>query len=249
MKQKHKGIIYKGPSLIDRSPIVVLATMGNTSKPNTKTGAMLQTYILVDNGKTPTENNRTGADYSICGGCEYKGTPNLEKTSGEADERLCYVKLFHGPRSAHASYQNGGYENLTGHLKTSALGAGRMVRLGTYGDPAAVPSHIWESLLWQAAGHTAYTHQSGIESADVRRDMMMISAGNETEARAAWKEGGRTFRIVKDYSQLVGGFEIPCPADTKGLSCLACGLCKGAANGGKSIAIAVHGAGAKHFKG
>lgn len=249
MKQKDRGIIYKGPSLIDGSPIVVLATMGNTSKPNTKTGPMLQTYILVDNGKTPTENNRTGADYSICGGCEYKGTPNLEKTSGEADERLCYVKLFQGPRSAFASYLNGGYENLAGHLKTSALGAGRMVRLGTYGDPAAVPSHIWESLLWQADGHTAYTHQSGIESADVRRDMMMISAGNETEARAAWNDGGRTFRIVKDYSQLVDGMEIPCPADTKGLTCLSCGLCKGAANGGKSIAIAVHGAGAKHFKG
>ena len=249
MKQKDKGIIYKGPSLIDGSQIVVLATMGNKRIPNTKTGAMLQTYILVDNGKTPTENNRTGQDYAICGDCPHRGTARPDATSGTADNRACYVKLFHGPRSAYASYLNGGYENLTGHLKTSALGAGRMVRLGTYGDPAAVPSHIWHSLLWQAAGHTAYTHQSGIESADVRRDMMMISADNEAEARAAWRDGGRTFRIVSDYSQLVEGFEIPCPADTKGLSCLACGLCKGAANGGKSIAIAVHGAGAKHFKG
>lgn len=244
-KQAHKGIIYKGPSLIDGSPIVVLATMGNTSQPNTKTGAMLQTYILVDNGKTPTENNRTGADYSICGGCALKGKPNLEKTSGEADERICYVKLFHGPRSAYESYLNGGYEDLTGHLKTSALGAGRMVRLGTYGDPAAVPSHVWDSLLWQAAGHTAYTHQTG---AGVRRDMMMISADDIHRARIAWSNGNRTFRVVKDYSEMDKANEIACPADTKGLTCLACGLCKGAANGGKSIVIKAHGSGAKHFQ-
>lgn len=231
--------------MIDGSPIVVLATMGNTSQPNTKTGAMLQTYILVDNGKTPTENNRTGADYSICGGCALKGKPNLEKTSGEADERICYVKLFHGPRSAYASYLNGGYENLTGHLKTSAIGAGRMVRLGTYGDPAAVPSHVWDSLLWQAAGHTAYTHQTG---AGVRRDMMMISADDIHRARIAWSNGNRTFRVVKDYAEMDKANEIACPADTKGLTCLACGLCKGSANGGKSIAIKAHGSGAKHFQ-
>lgn len=244
-KQAHKGILYKGPSMIDGSPIVVLATMGNTSQPNTKTGPMLQTYILVDNGKTPTENNRTGADVSICGGCEYKGTPNLEKTSGEADGRICYVKLFHGPRSAFESYLNGGYEDLTGHAKTSALGAGRMVRLGTYGDPAAVPSHIWDSLLWQAAGHTAYTHQTG---AGVRRDMMMISADDIKKARIAWSNGNRTFRVVEDYSEMDKANEIACPADTKGLTCLACGLCKGSANGGKSIAIKVHGSGAKYFQ-
>ncbi|MGI9438431.1 MAG: hypothetical protein ACR2OK_01890 [Parvibaculales bacterium] len=206
---------------------------------------MLQTYILVDNGKTPTENNRTGADYSICGKCVYRGTARPDATSGQADKRLCYVNLGHGPRSAYASFLNGGYEDLTGHAKTSALGAGRMVRLGTYGDPAAVPSHVWDSLLWQAAGHTAYTHQSG---AGVRRDMMMTSADDIHRARIAWSNGNRTFRVVKDYSEMDKANEIACPADTKGLTCLACGLCKGSANGGKSIAIKVHGAGAKHFK-
>jgi hypothetical protein len=37
------GIIYKGPSRIDGAPIVVLATYSNR---NTKTGAVVQTYIL-----------------------------------------------------------------------------------------------------------------------------------------------------------------------------------------------------------
>ena len=38
-----KAIIYKGPSLIDHSPIVVIATYSDR---NTKTGGMVQTYIL-----------------------------------------------------------------------------------------------------------------------------------------------------------------------------------------------------------
>jgi hypothetical protein len=239
----HKGIIYRGKSLIDGKPIVVLATMGNPKKTNTKTGAMLQTYILVDNGKLPVENNRTGADYSICGECEYKGTPNLEKDSGTADERICYVVIAQGATAACKSFLAGNYPDAMTHNKRSQLGAGRMVRLGSYGDPAAVPSHVWDSLLWQAKGHTAYTHQSGIDSADVRRDMMMISADNIQSAKIAWSTGARTFRVIKDYSEMDTKNEIACPADTRGLQCQACGLCRGNSVGGKSIAIAAHGNG------
>ena len=37
------GIIYKGPSLLDGKPIVVIATLSNR---NSKTGNVVQTYIL-----------------------------------------------------------------------------------------------------------------------------------------------------------------------------------------------------------
>ena len=36
-------VIYKGPSLLDGAPIVVIAVIGSG---NTKTGDMVQTYIL-----------------------------------------------------------------------------------------------------------------------------------------------------------------------------------------------------------
>ena len=42
IKQANSGIIYNA-SLIDGKPIVVIATYSNR---NTKTGAMVQTYIL-----------------------------------------------------------------------------------------------------------------------------------------------------------------------------------------------------------
>lgn len=37
--------------------------------------------------------------------------------------------------------------------------AGLPVRLGTYGDPAAVPTVVWQTVLAQSAMHTGYTHQ------------------------------------------------------------------------------------------
>ena len=55
------GIIYKGPSLIDGKPIVVIATYSNR---NTKTGSVVQTYIERED-INPLEASKTGADVSI----------------------------------------------------------------------------------------------------------------------------------------------------------------------------------------
>ena len=241
-KQANSGIIYQGPSLIDGAPIVVIATYSNR---NTKTGTMVQTYILradID----PRYANKSGADYSICGDCPHRGDATNDPNKKLANNRSCYVVIGQGPTIVYKSFKRGVYGDMQGHDKTAEIGRGRMVRLGTYGDPAAVPSYIWDSLLSDSVGHTAYSHQSGIKSADVRSDLFMISADNESQARAAWDNGARTFRIVSDYSELVSGKEIACPADTKGVECQACGLCKGSSKA-KSIVIAAHGNGAKYI--
>lgn len=234
-----KAIIYRGPSLIDQSPIVVIATYSDR---NTKTGGMVQTYILADNGKSPIENNRTGGDFSICGNCKHRGKANPDATQGLAKERSCYVNLGQGVRVVWEAYKRGVYPMAT--HRAAEIGEGRMVRLGTYGDPAAVPYAVWERLLVWSKGWTGYTHQNGL--IDIRPDLCMISADTEAEAREAWAQGKRTFRIVKSYSDLVKGREIPCPADTKGIQCAACGLCKGTSSAGKSIAITAHGPGKKY---
>ena len=240
---EHKsGIIYRGPSLIDGQPIVVIA---NYSNRNRKTGAMVQTYILRSD-MDPRDANKSGSDFSICGNCPHKGTPTDDPERKLAKDRACYVVIGQGPLITYNAYIKGIYPEAFGHDNIAAIGRGRMVRLGTYGDPAAVPSYIWDSLLSESIGHTAYSHQSGIESADVRKDMFMISADTEAQARAAWDKGARTFRIVKDYSEAIKGHEIPCPNDTKGIQCQECGLCKGASMA-KSIVISAHGAGANYI--
>jgi hypothetical protein len=241
-KQAKAGVIYRGASLIDGKPIVVIATYSNR---NTKTGAMVQTYILRED-IDPRDASKTGEDYSICGNCPHRGKPTTDPNKKLAAERSCYVVIGQGVLLTYKAYKRGVYGDATGHAKTAEIGRGRMVRLGTYGDPAAVPSYVWDSLLSESKGHTAYTHQSGMACADTRTDIMMISADTEAQARAAWDKGARTFRIISDYSQLVAGKEIACPAQTKSIECQACGLCMGASKA-KSIAVIKHGSGSKYI--
>jgi hypothetical protein len=78
------GIIYKGPSRIDGAPIVVLATYSNR---NSKTGAVVQTYILRED-INPLEASKTGADASICGTCPLRGTPTTDPARKSARSAL-----------------------------------------------------------------------------------------------------------------------------------------------------------------
>ena len=243
MKQV-SSVIYKGPSLLDNKPIVVIALI---SKRNKKTGNMLQTYIIRSDIE-PLLASKTGEDFSICGNCPMRGKTTTDPLAKQAKNRACYVTLMHGPLRVWKALKS--YPEISGHAAIVAMGEGRMVRLGTYGDPAAVPGYIWESLLLKAKGWTAYTHQSGMAGADVRTDLMMVSADSEQEARVAWNKGERTFRVVASVADIVKGSEILCPASKeagKKTTCMACGLCAGSAVKAKSIAIPAHGMGAGAF--
>ena len=81
---KH-AIIYKGPSLLDGQPIVVIATYSNR---NTKTGRVVQTYIIRAD-MDPRDASKTGADYSICGDCVMRGEPTTDPTRKIAKKRKC----------------------------------------------------------------------------------------------------------------------------------------------------------------
>lgn len=247
MTQSRSSIIYRGASLIDGQPIVVVAVV---SSKNRKTGDMVQTYILNDNGATPCENSKTGADYSICGNCPHRGQATDDPKAKQAKNRSCYVIIAQGATIVHKGIQNGIYPDAVGHDAIAAIGRGRMVRLGTYGDPSAVPSYVFESLIADAIGHTAYTHQNDIKSADVRADLYMISADTIQQARDAWRNGQRTFRVIDNVRDLSKGDEILCPASNEmnnRTTCAKCGLCAGASVKARNIAIVAHGAGARNF--
>lgn len=234
-------IIYAGPSLIDGSPIVCIVKPGKSK--NAKTGDMVQTYIIRSD-MNPLEASKTGADYAICGSCPHRGIPTNDPKRKQAMGRGCYVNLGQGPLGIWKAFSRGRYPVVSGHHAIAEIGRDRMVRLGTYGDPAAVPAYIWESLLTYAAGRTGYTHQSGVASAAVRPDLTMISADTLTSAMDAWAVGNRTFRVIKDVSEVVKGSEIICPASKEAgfrTTCNDCGLCAGNTVKAKSIAIVDHG--------
>ena len=239
-------VIYQGPSLLDGSPIAVVAV---TKSRNRKTANMLQTYIIradVD----PITANRTGLDYAICGHCPHRGKVDANKTDGLAVGRSCYVNIGQGPLGVYKTLCRNKYPRVQGHAAIAAIGKGRMVRIGTYGDGAAVPGYIWDSLCSEAEGHTAYSHQRHINSADFDARRFMVSADTLDAAQDAWNAGARTFRIVREAGELVAGREILCPASEeagKRTTCDRCGLCAGASIAAKSIAIVVHGSGAGNF--
>jgi hypothetical protein len=119
-----------------------------------------------------------------------------------------------------------------------------VVRLGTYGDPAAVPAWVWESLTRDCVAHTGYTHQW--RRCDVAlRSLVMASADSVQDATEAHAAGWRTFRVAMpcDAPKLAG--EAICPASAeagKKLTCEQCRACNGVGTGRRgSIVIQAHG--------
>ena len=223
------AIIYNGPSLLDGKPIVVIATY---SKRNSKTGHVVQTYIIRSD-MDPREASKTGEDYSICGDCIMRGLPTTDLARKIAKGRRCYVNLGQGVLIVYRAFLDGVYK--PGSAR--AMGRGRFVRVGTYGDPAAVPQEIWDELLAEASTWTAYSHQSGW-----RPDIAMQSADNYAQAWSHWRAGRRTFRVVTGVDQIDSAHEALCPASKEAgrrVQCTACKLCKGG-TAAKSIAIVEH---------
>lgn len=234
-------ILYEGPSLYDGKPIFVIATMESG---NVKTGDMIQTWILLQD-VNPIEASRTGQDSSICGNCPHMGKPS-DKATGWAKERSCYVNLLHGPLGIWKAYKKGSYPKAT-PAQLEALATNRMIRIGSYGDPAAVPVSIWQTLVRHAKGWTAYTHASQ----NPMPDLLMTSADTLGQAQAAWLKGERTFRVVQSVEDVSKGKEVLCPASVEAgrrSTCESCRLCNGAMTKAKSIAIVAHGNGKKHIQ-
>jgi hypothetical protein len=228
-------IIYQGPSLIDGAPIMVLAQSNSN---NRKTGDMVQTYIQRSD-IDPITASRTGQDSSICGDCIHKGKAS-DKETGQAIDRTCYVTLAHGPLGKYKAFKRGAYDTAFGQDAIRAIGLGRMVRLGTYGDPCAVPEWIWQSLISASQGWTAYTHGA----INPMPQEIMTSADSLDQASQAWGRGERTFRVINSVNQLMKSKEILCPASEeagKRTTCESCKLCAGASVKGKSVAIVAHG--------
>jgi hypothetical protein len=229
------GIIYRGPSLYDDAPIVVIGTF---TKSNSKTGGVVQTYILRDD-IDPRDASKGGQDVSICGTCPHRGEVNDDPARKIAKGRTCYVNLGQGVLITWRALQRDVYPDAQDAASRAAIGAGRVVRVGTYGDPAAVPQEIWTDLLRDATSWTAYTHSSGW-----RPDIAMQSADTHDEARAAWAKGHRTFRVITGLADLDHANEILCPASKEAgarTTCAACRLCGGTSTKSpKSIAIPMH---------
>jgi hypothetical protein len=243
MKKPNGVVLYRGPSMLDGAPIVVIATGIAKRSRNGKTGDIVQTWILRED-MSPKDAVNSGDDASICGNCPHRGTlVTVIKNGVEVTKnvnRSCYVTIFQAPRNIWSSYHRGIYRAYQeGDL------AGRKVRLGAYGDPAAVPASVWQDVLATASGWTGYTHQW--REHDALQAYVMASCDTMQDYIDAKTAGWRTFR-VRAATDPMASLEIKCPASAeagKRTSCASCLLCGGTSKLAKDIAIIAHGAASK----
>lgn len=247
--KKPNGIVlYRGPSLLDNQPIVVIAIGLNNKSKNSKTGGMVQTYILRDD-VSPIKAIRSGRDASICGNCDLRGEVYVDKKGEHRNrKRKCYVNVGQGPTIVWKTYKRGGYPTIHPmdfFFSPETLFKNRLVRLGTYGDPAAVPEYVWEYTLRDAVGWTGYTHQWREPYFAYLKKWCMASVTDEADAVRARLDGWRTFRVAMPGHKPKQEREAVCPASAeagKKLTCEACLACHGTAKGVKgSIVIQAHG--------
>lgn len=230
-------ITYRGPSALDGAPIVSILTgfgAGASASHNPKTGPMIQQWIIRSRVH-PADALRDGRERSICGDCP------LSRSGSNDGVRRCYVNPL-TPISVYRAYHAGRYVYGFPESLPYAL------RMGAYGDPAALPAeHVRELAAlaeWSGYGHTGYTHQWRERRVQGLRGYLMASCETLADVERARRLGWRTFRIGTDGAHLG---EIVCPASAeagKRTQCARCGLCDGrvgAADQRKSIVIAPHG--------
>lgn len=232
-------VFYDGPSALDGAPVIGIAVLHSE---NRKTGDMVQTFILRAD-QSPLEAIATGDDVSICGNCQHRGNPVIGR------KRSCYVQVGRAPQGIFGAWIRGAYP-LVSPDEGAQLVAGRKVRLGAYGDPAAIPGEAWRALVSLAIGTTGYSHAWRDALAESIRPLVMASVDSAAEAIHARAQGWRTFR-VRIASEPLLHREMVCPASAEGgkrTQCADCLACDGSERAHRaSVAIIAHGALARHF--
>lgn len=215
-------LLWAGKSELDHETnILLLATGRRRRTENTKTGDMIQTWILHAD-KAPGAAWFDNDTASICGDCIFQ----------RFMEGGCYVNVHRAPRVVWKAWREGRYESFIGR-NLMEYPQGVPIRLGSYGDPAAVPYSILGALASSAPFHTGYTHQWRTCPA-VYRNALMASCDSPDDIAQAQALGYRTFTVS---STKPAPGHVLCPASKeagKKLTCAECKACDGNATARRS---------------
>jgi len=235
-------ILYRGPSLLDGAPIVVIANRITDASTNSKTGAMVQTFIIRED-VDPMAALRAGLDSSVCGACMHR----------PANNGTCYVNVGRSVSSVYGAFTRGRYAEPGVDYDRAILPelfAGLAFRMGTYGDPTAAPFQIWRACTLNAAAINGYSHQWRDKRFAAFKLLCMASADSPADHDEAHAAGWRTFRVKAIGAPSLQG-EVTCPASKEAgqkTVCADCRACGGqSAKARASIVIEAHGVTAKRF--
>jgi len=226
------GLVYEGPSEFNGRPVVAVLTTGSR---NPKTGPMDQLWIMPRDVQ-PGEAVKVGRDRDVCGGCALR--PSV------GGEVRCYVQPWMAPLAVWEAHQLGSYQRIAPD-ELGLFGEGRDIRLGAWGDPAALPVDVVADLVSGARSWTGYTHAWRRPASQRLREWCHASVEDEAGAVTARRLGWRTFRVRRPGGALMLG-EVQCPASAEAGNtttcqrCLRCGGREGKGGPG-SVSIEVHG--------
>lgn len=234
MKKRHSFTVWQGASELDGKPIALLVTRGYA--PNKKTGALIQTYIIRSD-RDPVTVLRQGKDKSICGDC-------IHSSKANGGQGTCYVRVDTGTMQVYRAYKRKRYPAIN-TIESAWQVSGELVRLGTYGDPSAVPQYVWEAFLRDVAGVTGYTHGWKRPQAQYLKQYCMASCDTLPDTGLAQRAGWRTFTVLPTEYTDKPAHSFLCPASEeagKRLTCAECMACGGLSSPNKaSVYIPVHG--------
>lgn len=223
-------VIWEGFSPIDNAPIVLIATGFTKKSSNRKTGDEIQTWIL-RRDINPVVANNEGLDESICGNCPHRKINN----------GTCYVNVGQAPNAIWKCYTNGsGYSQIR-EDEYVKLFSNRVVRMGSYGDPAMVPIAVWNKILSSGVnGHTGYTHQWRTEFAQSFKGLVQASCDGFGDFVEASTSGWKCFLVKPSNVPDPRGVAHCAASAEKGqkTTCSLCHLCDGSSS---HVVINAHG--------
>lgn len=226
-------VFYDGPSVLNGEPIVGVLTGFAHDSQNEKTGPMIQGWIL-HRDLSPSAAIKSGADSAICGDCQHRSA------DGHIG-RSCYVIWWLGPTNVWKAFKAGAYSTAS-QVALELWMHGHHVRMGAYGDPAAIPYRAWLNVIRGSGGHVGYTQQWRTCDQEFRK-ILMASVQSSAEADAAHRLGWRSYR-TRPWLGNVRDDEVICPASEEAhhaATCRTCGLCQGTTLDAKSVVIRAHG--------
>ena len=216
-----RSYFYRFTSQLDGKPCVLIINGTHKRSGNSKTDAMIQSWIMRED-IDPYTATKTGDDASVCGSC-----PHRWFLGG-----ACYVLVHRAPLAIYKAYRNGSYAplDLDDEEQLRRL-RDRPFRCGSYGDPAALPSHFWPEFwrLVKPSRWTGYTHAWKLPAHQGLKRWLMASVDSRAEQALAAATSWRTFRIAEKASDCLST-ELSCPASAEQghrLTCASCGACNG----------------------
>ena len=220
-------IIYEGKSALDsHKDIVAILTGVISPSNNAKTGDMAHLWIMVKE-TNPFGAVQTGEDYAVCGNCPLRG-------------QVCYVNTAKAPLMIWQTYQRGRYRNVSAITwEQKYILKMKKVRLGAYGDPAALPEEIIERVLALTSGYTGYTHQWRNDKVQWLKKYVLASVESIADMKIANRKGWYTFRVGGQKEERLVSERSCANTENFGFTCSICGACR--AKSEQNIFINVHG--------